>query len=446
MSVIKPKGPEDASSSPQTENFDDGLSCLMTIPSSESLLSTTTSANSWRKRRLSREQHGIDVLDKKRGGASFEDLSSDVGDVSSGDEADIARERSSHALIQQTSDVCDHTPPRAQTVVILLSLTMFLHGYDISVIAGTISSLAEDLRFAPAGTVVGTAQRTWMVASVSAAEFLVCVFLVVLDSRTPVSRHKTLLVSALFVLFGNLLAATAINFVMILFGRILVGFSLGLAFATLGVYVAESVHENVRGASMAVIGVVFVLGQVFAGVLNWGLWVGLNEGHEGGMWWRYLGREQAGLSASDRFQTGVRFQTSAMSDAQSMSQSLFSPMHSPCHRVMLDAQGHAGCTEVSCQMHSVISGHAHSLDRNSGKLICKWSVFRTETGPLMFLRFLLRLRSGCTNRPGDLFGFSPRIYKLDPGDAAVLDYGRPRGRGAGCSARDGGSRPRFRRN
>ena len=39
---------------------------------------------------------------------------------------------------------------------------------------------------------------------------------------------------------------------------------------------------------------------------------------------RSLGREQAGLSASDRFQTGVR--------------PVPCRMHSPCHRVMSDAQ------------------------------------------------------------------------------------------------------------
>ena len=109
---------------------------------------------------------------------------------------------------------------------------------------------------------------------------------------------------------------------------------------------------------------------------------------------RTLGRERAGLSASDRFQTGVR-PVSDQSPAglpQSMSQSLFSPctVHmSSCHvrctvAVMSDAQKcHVGCTTVSIRM--------HSLERNSGK--------HSESGPFFAqkrffdvwpVRFLLR--------------------------------------------------------
>ena len=68
-----------------------------------------------------------------------------------------------------------------------------------------------------------------------------------------------------------------------------------------------------------------------------------------------LGREQAGLSTSDRFQTGFRpvsdqCQTSVMPDAlcHSPCHSVSSPMDSPCPHVMSDAQ--------SCRMHrSVLS-------------------------------------------------------------------------------------------
>ncbi len=83
---------------------------------------------------------------------------------------------------------------------------------------------------------------------------------------------------------------------------------------------------------------------------------------DGGL--RRLGRERAGLSASDRFQTSVRpvsdqCQTSVMPDAQSMSQSLFSPIHSAdatmscrMHRsVMSDAQCRFGCTGVLTEIH-----------------------------------------------------------------------------------------------
>ena len=70
------------------------------------------------------------------------------------------------------------------------------------------------------------------------------------------------------------------------------------------------------------------------------------------------GREQAGLSASDRFQTGFRpvsdrCQTSAMPGAQSMSQCHAGSMHSSFHRVMSDLRSHVGCTEVPCRIATV---------------------------------------------------------------------------------------------
>ena len=65
---------------------------------------------------------------------------------------------------------------------------------------------------------------------------------------------------------------------------------------------------------------------------------------------RMLGREQAGLSASDQFQTSFRrrFQVSALSDSRSPCHSVISvALHSPCYRVVPDAQ--------SCRMHRVMS-------------------------------------------------------------------------------------------
>ena len=63
-----------------------------------------------------------------------------------------------------------------------------------------------------------------------------------------------------------------------------------------------------------------------------------------------LGREQAGLSASDRFQTPVssRCQTPVSSQCHAgcievqMSQCLHRPMHRPCHRVLSDLRSHVG--------------------------------------------------------------------------------------------------------
>ena len=78
------------------------------------------------------------------------------------------------------------------------------------------------------------------------------------------------------------------------------------------------------------------------------------------------GRDQTRLiRGSDRFRTGFRpvsdrflssqsdqCQTSAMPDAtQSMSQSLFSPKHSPCHHVLSDLRSPVGCTGVLTEIH-----------------------------------------------------------------------------------------------
>jgi len=76
-------------------------------------------------------------------------------------------------------------------------------------------------------------------------------------------RRKTILIGALIALVGSILQAAAQNLAMILVGRIIAGWAVGLLSMSVPVYQSECAHPRIRGLivglSQQMIGVGFIM-------------------------------------------------------------------------------------------------------------------------------------------------------------------------------------------
>ncbi|GAB5369082.1 hypothetical protein AAMO2058_001374700 [Amorphochlora amoebiformis] len=81
-------------------------------------------------------------------------------------------------------------------------------------------------------------------------------------------RHRVLTISAILFTLGSLMLGLAMNFITLIFGRIIVGIAIGFASHTVPVYLGECAQPQIRGKVLGCFNAFVVFGQILAGILD----------------------------------------------------------------------------------------------------------------------------------------------------------------------------------
>jgi len=135
----------------------------------------------------------------------------------------------------------------------------FLFGYDTGVTSGALVFLKDhfDLDYF---------QEEEVVASTVLAAAIGCVLVGV--PMANYGRRPMLFVTTLLYASGALTVASAADFTMVLCGRVILGFGVGMASILSPVYIAEAAPSSWRAGLVALNTLMIVLGQVFSCLVN----------------------------------------------------------------------------------------------------------------------------------------------------------------------------------
>lgn len=115
-------------------------------------------------------------------------------------------------------------------------------------------------------------------------------------SANALGRRRSIIASAMLFVVGTLLAAFALQLSMVIAGRLVMGFAIGLSAMVVPMYLSEVAPPKVRGMAVFVfqlaitigILVAFIINYVFAGEANWRMMFGVGVIPSvilwGGMW------------------------------------------------------------------------------------------------------------------------------------------------------------------
>ncbi|XP_068653997.1 probable inositol transporter 2 [Aristolochia californica] len=137
-----------------------------------------------------------------------------------------------------------------------------LFGYDTGVISGALLYIRDDFEevdrktflqesivsMAVAGAIVGAAAGGWM--------------------NDRFGRKTAILIADFFFFVGSIIMATAPNPAVLIAGRILVGFGVGIASMTAPLYISEASPAKIRGALVSTNGFLITAGQFLSYLIN----------------------------------------------------------------------------------------------------------------------------------------------------------------------------------
>ena len=148
----------------------------------------------------------------------------------------------------------------------------FLFGYDTGVVSGAMLLIKKDFGLSDSEeeVVVSITIASAVVAAVAGG-----------PGMERFGRKPSILLAAVIFTVGAVLLAAARSYVELVFGRLVIGFGIGLASLTTPVYIAEAAPSNVRGTLVTLNTLFITVGQVVAGVVD-----GLFANVDGG--WRWM--------------------------------------------------------------------------------------------------------------------------------------------------------------
>jgi major inositol transporter-like SP family MFS transporter len=145
-------------------------------------------------------------------------------------------------------------------LTIISSLGGLLFGYDTGVISGALLYMQEDLNLTPTSEAVVVSSLLFPGAAVGA--------LVGGKMADAFGRKGALFVCAAAFLIGALGCGIAPNVVIMVIFRIVLGFGVGAASATVPLYLAEMAPVHMRGRMVTINELLIVTGQLLAFVMN----------------------------------------------------------------------------------------------------------------------------------------------------------------------------------
>ena len=156
---------------------------------------------------------------------------------------------------------------KADKNLLIPSLSGFQYGYNTSIIAGALLFVTTAFALSPfqEGMVVGSAMIGICLSSFSAI------------LANYIGRKPTLFISVLFFLAGCVLSALAPSYLLLLLGRVLVGFGSGMAIVVAPTYLVEAAPAETRGRALNLnqIGIAsgallaYLAGYLFSFSSNW---------------------------------------------------------------------------------------------------------------------------------------------------------------------------------
>lgn len=148
-----------------------------------------------------------------------------------------------------------------QTVAIFATIGGFLFGFDTGVVSGVAIFWVDDPSLRLSEGQVETAVSITVLAAALGA----------IASGAPLQRfgrRPVITVASILYMVGSLTLAAAINFGVIIVGRLILGLAVGLSSMAIPVYLAEAAPPKVRGRIVSTYTLAIVTGQAVACAVN----------------------------------------------------------------------------------------------------------------------------------------------------------------------------------
>lgn len=145
------------------------------------------------------------------------------------------------------------------TVSAIAALAGLLFGFDTGIISGALLFIEKDF-------MISTVMKELIVSSVLFGAMFGSLFSGRLTDRFG-RRRLMLLISALFII-GTFIAATATQVYAILYGRLFIGFAIGIGSYTAPLYIAEVSPHEVRGGLVSLNQLAITVGILISFIIN----------------------------------------------------------------------------------------------------------------------------------------------------------------------------------
>lgn len=146
------------------------------------------------------------------------------------------------------------------TVSAIAALAGLLFGFDTGIISGALLFIQQDFP-------ISTEMKEFIVSSVLLGAMVGSLFSGRLTDRYG-RRRLMLIISTLFI-FGTLIAACSFNVYGIIFGRLFIGFAIGMGSYTAPLYIAEVSPPHLRGALVSFNQFAITLGIMCSYMINY---------------------------------------------------------------------------------------------------------------------------------------------------------------------------------
>lgn len=151
------------------------------------------------------------------------------------------------------------TPKLMYVIAAIAAIAGLLFGFDTGIISGALLFIQKDF-------VVSTEMQELIVSSVLLGAMVSSLLSGQLTDRLG-RRRVLLVVSALFII-GTLLASVATSVLGIMFGRLIIGFAIGIGSYTAPLYIAEVSAPQLRGALVSLNQLAITLGILCSYLIN----------------------------------------------------------------------------------------------------------------------------------------------------------------------------------
>ena len=138
-----------------------------------------------------------------------------------------------------------------------------LFGFDTGVISGALQFIAKTFHL----TAADTALQEWIVASVPFGALIgaICSY----KSSLFIGRRNSIMITAILFVVGTLCAACAQTVWMIIVGRFIMGFAVGLSAMIVPMYLSEISPPSIRGAVVFLFQLAITIGLMLAFIINY---------------------------------------------------------------------------------------------------------------------------------------------------------------------------------
>lgn len=152
-----------------------------------------------------------------------------------------------------------------------------LFGFDTGVISGALAFIATTFHL--------TSDQIFLREIIVSSVPIGALFGAILSgwSSNEFGRRRSIIISALLFVIGTLLAACAIQLAMVIIGRLIMGFAVGLSAMIVPMYLSEVAPPKIRGMTVFIfqlaitIGIMlaFIINYIYAGHANWRMMFGV---------------------------------------------------------------------------------------------------------------------------------------------------------------------------